>query len=310
MAQAFPVKAVVQPTGDVVLAEFLESDFVGILDGGIGAGGDASANGLPDTASNEEILDSIKSTMRDNFNLNRFDQYPDYATLNAQTPSIGRFAIDTSLKTFYYGTGEAWLAVGTALTVGGNITGEIEFGGGLETSFDPNTLITSVSVNLTPIYNELDTIELAVGLDTDGSYITPSGTNYIDTSTSIASAVELLDTAIAAERTRAISVEGGILTDINTIEDNLQNFEYAGHSASDVSGANIVGLAYDASTGKFRPETNFGVGGFIKFKKTTGTRDDIPLTKTFQGNNLISGTVAFTFQNGTQDSIDIITNGV
>ena len=46
MAQAFPVKAVVQQSGDVVLAEFLESDFVGIFDGGIGAGGDAASNGL------------------------------------------------------------------------------------------------------------------------------------------------------------------------------------------------------------------------------------------------------------------------
>lgn len=310
MAQAFPVKAVVQQSGDVVLAEFLESDFVGIFDGGIGAGGDAASNGLPETASNAELLEAIKSTMRSNFNLSRFDEYTDYATLNAQNPNIGRFAVDNSLNTLYYGTGEAWLAIGTALTVGGNITGEIEFGGGLETNFDPNTLITSVSVNLTPIYNEIDTIELGVGLNTDGSYITKSGTNYIDTSTSISSAIDLLDVAIEAERTRAISVESGIVTDVNTIENALQNFEYSGHSASDVSGANLVGLAYDSSTGKFRPETNFGVGGFIKFKKTTGTRDDIPLTTTFIGSELQSGTVDFFFQDGTQDNINLITNGV
>ena len=103
MAQAFPVKAVVQPSGDVVLAEFLESDFLGILDGGIGAGGDAVENGLPETATNTEILEVIKSTMRDNFNLARFDAYPDYATLNATTPSVGKLAQDTSTNTFYYG---------------------------------------------------------------------------------------------------------------------------------------------------------------------------------------------------------------
>ena len=39
MSIAFPLKALLQPTGNVVLGEFLESDFVSILDGGTGAGG-------------------------------------------------------------------------------------------------------------------------------------------------------------------------------------------------------------------------------------------------------------------------------
>ena len=85
---------------------------------------------------------------------------------------------------------------------------------------------------------------------------------------------------------------------------------------NDISNVNITSvaddqvLAYDAGTGKFRPETNFSVGGFIKFQKENGTRDDLPLTTTFVGDQLISGTVEFFLQNGTQDDIDLITNGV
>lgn len=310
MAQAFPVKAVLQQSGDVVLAEFLESDFVGILDGGIGAGGDAVENGLPETATTAEILEAVKNTMRNNFNLSRFDAFPDYASMNAENPTVGRLAQDESTNTFYYASGEAWIPVGAALQVAGQITAELEFGGGLDVSFDPNTLITTVSVNLAPLQSEIDEIELGTGLNIDGTYIVPNGTNYIDTSTSIANAVSLLDAAIFAERTRAIGVESGIIGDVTTIEDNLQNFEYSGHTASDVSGSGIIGIAYDAGTGKFRPETNFSVGGFIKFQKENGTRDDLPLTTTFVGDQLISGTVEFFLQNGTQDDIDLITNGV
>tara|TARA_R110000868_G_C10972634_1_gene770631 strand:+ start:15595 stop:16506 length:912 start_codon:yes stop_codon:yes gene_type:complete len=43
---------------------------------------------------------------------------------------------------------------------------------------------------------EIDAIETGAGLDTDGTYITPSGSNYIDASTSLASADSLLDAAI------------------------------------------------------------------------------------------------------------------
>ena len=68
--------------------------------------------------------------------------------------------------------------------------------------------------------------------------------------------------------------------------------------------------SYDINTGKFVPDDNFGTGGFIKFTKTNGTRDDIPLTNTFTGNEMTSGEVDFFMANGTQDNIDLIINGV
>tara|TARA_B100000941_G_C28499792_1_gene553332 strand:- start:1268 stop:2200 length:933 start_codon:yes stop_codon:yes gene_type:complete len=310
MAQAFPVKAVVQSSGEVVLAEFLESDFLGILDGGTGAGGNAAENGLPETATEEEILNAIKSNVRTNFNLPRYDSFPDFVNINAETPQKGRFALDESLNTIYYGTGTSWIPVGSALVVQQNITGEIEFGGDITSSFDTNTLITSASVDLSPIRSEINAIEASVGLDANGSYVVPSTGNFINNSTSTSNAISLLDTELFAEKNRAIGVEGQIISDVNIVENNLQNFEYTGHTSSQVTAAGKVGIVYDTTTGKFKPESDFGVGGFIKFTKTSGTRDDIPLTTVFTGNNLISGTVAFTLQNGTQDDIDLIANGV
>ena len=311
MAQAFPVKAIVQQgSGDVVLGEFLESDYVGIFDGGTGAGGDAVENGLPESATDAEILAVIKENVRQNFNIPRFDNFVDYATLNVQNPATGRFAQDDSTNTFYYGTGEAWIPVGTALVVQGSISAELEFGGDIVSNFDPTTLITSVSVNLSPLQSEINSIETGAGLAANGTYIQETTTNYIDGATSLREADSLLDSAIFAERTRALGVEGTIISDINTIETNIQNFEYTGHTSAQVSGGGVVGMKYDSSTGKFAPSSDFGVGGFIKFTKNSGSRDDIPLTTTFTGNSLISGFVEFFKSDGTQDDIDLISNGV
>ena len=311
MAQAFPVKAIVQPsTGEVVLGEFLESDFVGILDGGTGAGGDALENGLPSNATEEEILTVIKENVRQNFNIPRFDSFVDYATLNAQNPATGRFAQDNSTNTFYYGTGEAWIPVGTALVVQGSISAELEFGGDIVSNFDPTTLITSVSVNLSPLQSEINSIETGAGLASNGTYIQETTTNYINNATSLKNADSLLDTAIFAERTRALGVEGTIISDINIIENDIQNFEYTGHTSAQVSGGGVVGMKYDSTTGKYAPSSDFGVGGFIKFTKSNGNRDDIPLTTTFTGNSMISGFVEFFKSDGSQDDIVLISNGV
>lgn len=305
MAGAFPLKAIVQTTGDVVLGEFLESDFVGILDGGTGAGGNG---GLPDTATDSEKLLAIKGQVRSNFDLIKFDTYNTLAELQSEVADSGRLALLNS--NLYYSTGSSWIALAEALTVDTNITGNIEFAGSIISTYDPTTNTTTASLDLTPLQSELDTTQSAAGLNADGTYTADGTTNYLTTSTSLKDSDGLLDSAIFSERTRAIGVETTIITDQNTIENNLQNFEYSGHTSAQVSAAGKVSIAYDINTGKFVPDDNFGTGGFIKFTKTNGTRDDIPLTTTFTGNEMISGEVDFFMANGTQDNIDLIINGV
>ena len=55
---------------------------------------------------------------------------------------------------------------------------------------------TNVSDALDLLQKEIDKIEAGAGLETDGTYISPSGTNYLDSSTSLADADLHLDVAI------------------------------------------------------------------------------------------------------------------
>ena len=44
--------------------------------------------------------------------------------------------------------------------------------------------------------NEVNNVETAVGLNTSGNFISYSGTNYLDSTSNIASAIEELDTQL------------------------------------------------------------------------------------------------------------------
>jgi hypothetical protein len=304
MSIAFPLKALLQPTGDVVLGEFLESDFVSILDGGTGAGGDG---GLPSTATNAEREVAIKQQVRENFDLVKYDVYSTLSELTSQDSTIGKFAQHGG--NLYYSTGTSWVGVASPMAVDSNFTGSIEFGGAISTSFDATFSITTVSVDLSPLQSEIDMTQTGAGLNANGTYTTDVSSNYLSTSTSLRQSEGLLDSAIFSERTRALGVENTIITDQNTIENNLQNFVYNGHTASEIS-AGKTSIVYDSGIGKFVPTTNLGVGGFISFTKSDGSQDDIPLVTSFTGSEITSGRVDFFKADGTQDNIDLIINGV
>lgn len=98
----------------------------------------------------------------------------------------------------------------------------------------------STSVN-TAVQGAIDAIEVGAGLATDGSYVTPSGTNYIDTATSLANADSLLDTAIKdnydtleslildlesdiqSETSQRISGDSSVRTDVNNLRFTYQS---------------------------------------------------------------------------------------
>lgn len=305
MAITFPLKALVQSTGDVILGEFLESDYVGILDGGIGAGGNG---GLASTATEAEKLVAIKQQMRSNFSLVKYDEYSVLTDLQSQTPSAGRLAQHGS--TLYYASGSTWNAIASALVVDANVTQNIEFGGSISTTYDASTGTTFATVDISGSQAEIDATQLGAGLNSNGTYTTNSSSNYLSTSTSLKEADDALDAAIFSERNRALSVEGTIISDVNTIDSNLQNFEYGGHTTTEVTTSGKTSIVYDPGTGKFEPSANLGVGGFISFTKTNGTQDDIPLVSCYNGNQITSGRVDFFFADGTQDNIDLIINGV
>jgi len=99
--------------------------------------------------------------------------------------------------------GEGSALVGYAGKTGANNKFSLS-AGTAEASFD--NLVDGIDANaqaladlgtgtLTAIQNEVDAIETGAGLNTDGTYITPSGT-YISSSSSLANATELLDAQV------------------------------------------------------------------------------------------------------------------
>ena len=81
--------------------------------------------------------------------------------------------------------------------------------------------ITSSVTDITGLQTEVDNIETGAGLDTDGTYIAPTTSNYINGSTSLVSADLLLDTQLkstdddlAAEVIRATAAEFTLTTDL------------------------------------------------------------------------------------------------
>jgi len=60
------------------------------------------------------------------------------------------------------------------------------------------------------LQTELDDTQTGAGLNADGTYNTPSGTDYIDTATSLANADELLDAQIAANAAAIAAIPGAV----------------------------------------------------------------------------------------------------
>lgn len=77
----------------------------------------------------------------------------------------------------------------------------------------------------TALQTEVDAIETAVGLNVNGTFIAPDGSNYTDDATSVMNAISKLDTqaktnadAIAAETTRATRAEQQLQEAIDAVE--------------------------------------------------------------------------------------------
>jgi len=104
---------------------------------------------------------------------------------------------------------------------GGTYLGsETTLKGGLSTldsslSSAVTSLTSSISSNVTSLEGKINTVEASVGLAADGSYTAFSGSNYMDTATSITGALEDLD-AQAATNAGGITSLNSSVTSINS----------------------------------------------------------------------------------------------
>jgi hypothetical protein len=112
----------------------------------------------------------------------------------------------------------------------------------------------------------------------------------------------------------ATSVES-LVNNLQNIQSAMNNFEYAGHSQSEintlVAAGDPVGIVYDNSTGKFIPSAIVGGGGsssvpYLPVKLNDGSQEQVPLLTTFDGQELISGLLRFTSEDGSRDDIDLL----
>ena len=68
------------------------------------------------------------------------------------------------------------------------------------------------------VESEMTATQIAAGVNPDGTYVQPSGTNYIDLSTSLADADQKLDAAIKAVDTGRLAIESSLQQQINAEE--------------------------------------------------------------------------------------------
>jgi hypothetical protein len=84
-----------------------------------------------------------------------------------------------------------------------------------------NTAISTETANritaVQDVQTELNTTQVGAGLETNGSYAAPTGTNYLNAATSLKDADLKLDSALKSEAERATSAETGLQTQIDSL---------------------------------------------------------------------------------------------
>ena len=119
-----------------------------------------------------------------------------------------------------------------------------------------------VANSVTTLQGEVDSIETAVGLGTDGSFTAPTGGNYVSGSTSVIDAISDLDTQVKAnaddiaENAAAIAQETqdrqaadlAINQTIQSIQGEIENITTVALNIQQGNGISIVGGAEEAKT--------------------------------------------------------------
>lgn len=124
-------------------------------------------------------------------------------------------------------TGAGLSSSGAYSSPGGTYLGsETSLKGGLSTldsslSSAVTSLTSSISSNVTSLEGKIDTIESSVGLAANGSFTQFSGSNYMDTATSIVGALEDLD-AQAYSNAGSISTNASNISGLSTELDSTQ----------------------------------------------------------------------------------------
>jgi hypothetical protein len=109
---------------------------------------------------------------------------------------------------------------------------EVEVTGSSDTGFTVRlaaavrTQLTNLSSSVSTLLTQMAAVKAAVGLDASGNYVTPTGTNYLDASSSVADALGRLDTqlkAVADDATKVDALRVAINGNVARYESTVAN---------------------------------------------------------------------------------------
>jgi hypothetical protein len=103
--------------------------------------------------------------------------------------------------------------------------------------------INTRTTNDAAIQTELNRTQTGAGLNTDGSYVALTGTNYLNASTSLADATTKLDTALGNEVTARTTADSNLQTSLNTETQNRINGDSATLTAAETFATNAANTA-------------------------------------------------------------------
>ena len=139
------------------------------------------------------------------------------------------------------------------------------------------------------IQSELDATQTGAGLGVDGSY-TISGTNYIDSATSLKSADVLLDTELKAQADRIDHILNGSSESLDQFVEVVTAFQNADTNLNNA----ITTLASDASAARSTLQTNLEAADTLMQGRLTVNEGDIDALETFTGKGTALTTTATT----------------
>ena len=171
-----------------------------------------------------------------------------------------------------------------------------------EVSDDVTALTTSAGNTQT----EVDAIETAVGLAADGTFVSFTGTNFINSATSVVGAETLLDTALKAEQTTRVAAElvltNNLAAEVTARQatDAALAAEVTARTAADTTINNRIGkmyFLYDTVSGTPAPATSHAVvhnlGQMYCNVTVVDAADEVVIPQSITFNSANKLTVAF-----------------